>query len=94
MRPQYLKAFVPGAVLIVGIPADAITSNRARITAWQLVRLEERGSYAPLSTPVRNRRAAEALAQQEFPTITRWARIDSTTFLGVHADSADASPPA
>ena len=85
MSRQDLQSLVPGTVVIVGIPADAITSNQARITSWQVTQVNERLSYTPVASPLKNRRAAKVLGQQLFPEITHWRRLDNALYLGIEA---------
>jgi hypothetical protein len=86
-RSRASELLAPGAVLVVGLPSPVVTSVQARITSWQVVQLDERGAYAPVSAPLKNRRQAEAFAQQTFPFISCWLRVNSGAFIGVSLDS-------
>jgi hypothetical protein len=82
----------PGAVLVIGVPSDVVTSARPRIVAWQLTQFDQRCCRVPLAAPVKNRREAEKLGQQLFPFIVRWQRVDPAAYVGIAAPMSASEP--
>jgi len=85
-------SLVPGAVMVVGVHADVVTSARPRVVAWQVVELDARLAFIEHGPTFRRRSEAQAFGLTVFPLVTRWRRIAIDRDLGTQGPPPTAEP--